>query len=71
MATGKKPALDARRVLADKKSKKKDKKIAASDLAQAPRGKTSRKKKSSPLAPSRLADNAAPASRPIVGVTCP
>ncbi|MDA8297428.1 MAG: hypothetical protein M0004_12730 [Actinomycetota bacterium] len=44
MATGKKPASDAGRVLGDKKSKKKDKEIAASDLAQAPRKKKNGKK---------------------------
>jgi len=42
MATGKKPASDAGRILSDPKSTKKEKEVAASDLAQrrsAPKGK--------------------------------
>ncbi len=38
MATGKKPASDAGRVLQDPKSTKKEREIAASDLAQAKKG---------------------------------
>jgi hypothetical protein len=37
MATGKKPASDAGKVLADPKSTPEEKKIAASDLAQTPK----------------------------------
>jgi len=37
MATGKKPASDASRILSNKQSGTKTKEVAASDLAQAPR----------------------------------
>lgn len=37
MATGKKPASDASKILSNPKSTKKQKEVAASDLAQAPR----------------------------------
>jgi hypothetical protein len=39
MATGKKAASDAGRILSDPKSTKKEKEVAASDLAQAKRKK--------------------------------
>lgn len=41
--TGKKPASDAGKILGNPKSSKKDKKVAASDLSQAP--KKGKKKK--------------------------
>ncbi len=44
MATGKKPAHDAAKLLADKKTPAKVKEIAASDLAQAKKKKTPPKK---------------------------
>lgn len=46
MTTGKKPASDASRILRDPKSTKKEKEVAASDLAQrrgAPKGGNKRK----------------------------
>jgi hypothetical protein len=39
MATGKRPASDAARILADPKSTKKEREVAASDLAQAKKKK--------------------------------
>jgi hypothetical protein len=45
MATGKKPASDAGRLLGGKKTPPKAREVAASDLAQAPRPKTPPKKK--------------------------
>lgn len=45
MSTGKKPASDAGRILRDPKSTKKEKEVAASDLAQR-KGATSDKSKS-------------------------
>ncbi len=42
MATGKKPASDASKILRDPKSSKKEKEVAGSDLAQA-KGKGKRK----------------------------
>jgi len=39
MTTGKKAASDASRILSDPKSTKKEKEVAASDLAQARKGK--------------------------------
>jgi hypothetical protein len=44
MATGKKPASDAGRILRDPKSTKKQKEVAASDLAQR-RGASAAKRK--------------------------
>jgi hypothetical protein len=43
MATGKKPASDAGKVLADPKSTQEEKEIAASDLAQAPKKGSNKK----------------------------
>jgi hypothetical protein len=43
MATGKKPASDAGKVLADPKSTPEEKQIAASDLAQAPKKGSNKK----------------------------
>lgn len=43
MATGKKPASDAGKVLSDPNATSEEKKIAASDLAQTPKKSSSRK----------------------------
>jgi hypothetical protein len=43
MATGKKPAHDASKLLSDKKTPAKPKEVAASDLAQAKHKKTPKK----------------------------
>ena len=43
MATGKKPASDAGKILADPKATPQEKKIAASDLAQTPKKHSSKK----------------------------
>jgi hypothetical protein len=43
MATGKKPASDAGKILSNPKSTPKQKEVAASDLAQAKRHKPSKK----------------------------
>ena len=45
MSTGKKPASDAGKMLADKKTPAKVKEVAASDLSQAGKHKTPPKKK--------------------------
>ena len=44
MATGKKPASDAGKLLGDKKTPKTDKEVAASALAQAPKKQPDKKK---------------------------
>jgi hypothetical protein len=45
MTTGKKPASDASRILRDPKSTKKQREVAASDLAQRRAAPSSKKKK--------------------------
>lgn len=44
MTTGKKPASDAGKILSNPKSTKKEKEVAASDLAQAAKHKSGSKK---------------------------